>query len=247
MAKLFIDTHVHIYPEYDVSGLLDASLGNFKKYSDGERDSKLALALTERFDSNFFKSNKENSKKFGKWELSYSPKTGLIHATNSNEEIFLLAGRQNISSEKLEILTLGSDDFRAEGLPAFEIIKGAQESGLVVILPWSFGKWTGKRLTTLRKLISDTSLDFCLGDPAHRFGFNPKVFKESPRIVLCGTDPLPLDGEENRVASYGSVFEFEENEVSSKTIVKTLMKGSKQFGTRVGLVEAVKLQLRLRV
>ena len=168
MTRLFIDTHVHIYPEYDISHLLNSALRNFKIAAAGIQDYVFVLALTERFDCNFFKTNKE-IKWHGKWELKFDSTLNLICAQKSDQKIFLLPGRQNISSEKIEILTLGSDDFRAEGLPAIEVIKGSQETGLVTILPWSFGKWWGIRGKLVKKLIGDSTLDFRLGDPAHRF------------------------------------------------------------------------------
>lgn len=248
MPNLFIDTHVHIYPDYNVARLLDSALQNFKKFSENYSDSYFVLALTERFDCNFFKSSKEPSR-HGKWELRFDSKTELICATNSEDKIFILPGRQNISSEKLEVLTLGSDDFRAERLPAVEIIKGATETGLVTILPWSFGKWIGRRGKLVKKLIQDSTLDFALGDPAHRFGLKPKLFKEgeiSGRVRLCGTDPLPLSGDEERVASYGSIFEVEAEELNRDKILKALLSLPKTYGERLQFSSAVSLQLQLR-
>ena len=250
MAKLYIDTHVHIYPDCNISQLLNSALLNFKKFSSGSPDNKFVLGLTERFDCNFFKTHQENSKWHGKWELQYDPKSELITAANAEAKIYLLSGRQNISSEKLEVLTLGSDAFRAERLPAVEIIKGSQETGLITILPWSFGKWTGKRGKLVRKLIEDSTLDFSLGDPAHRFGLQPGLFSVGTnykRTLMCGTDPLPLAGEEGRVAAYGSIFEIEASELSSKSIVKALMSEPQTFGSRINLASAISLQLRMRM
>lgn len=248
MPKLIVDTHVHIYPDYNLALLFNAALQNFKLSSQNETETHFVLALTERFDCNFFKSNKE-LKKHGKWELKFDPKADLICATNSDDKIFILPGRQNISSEKLEVLTLGSDDFRAERLPAIEIIKGANETGLVTILPWSFGKWVGSRGSLVRKFIEDSTLDFFLGDTGHRFGFEPKMFKEgeiSGRTRLCGTDPLPLSGEEVRVASYGSIFEVEGGELSRDKILRALMTKPRTHGEKLRLSSAVALQLRIR-
>lgn len=248
MPKLFIDTHVHIYPDYNISLLLDSALSNFKSASNDSTENSFVLALTERFECNFFKNHKQGAR-HGKWELNYNSDAELICAEHSKEKIYILSGRQNISAEKLEVLTLGSDDFRAEELPAIEIIKGAKETGLVTIIPWSFGKWMGNRGKLLKKLLEDSTLDFALGDPAHRFSLKPTLFNDAKNLkrnFFCGTDPLPLSGEEIRVAGYGSVCEIEPGAIDAKKILSALLSSSKSFGQRMPLLPALMLQARIR-
>jgi hypothetical protein len=247
MSKILIDTHVHIYPNYSVEGLLNSALQNFQRYSE-TTDTKFVLALTERFDCNFFKSHK-TSTQYGNWKLTYNPELELIVANSTEGTILILPGRQNISSEKLEVLTLGSDDFRAEGLPAIEIIMGSNETGLITILPWSLGKWFGKRGKLIEKLIRDGELKFNVGDPAHRFLSTPHLFDlayKHGKKLLVGTDPLPLDGEESRVGSYGIRASIDDGVISRTSILKSLRSEVSNYGSRVGLVEGLKLQLLLR-
>jgi len=248
MPKLLVDTHVHIYPDYNVSLLLNSALRNFQAAASGSNRNYFVLALTERFDCNFFKSHLE-TKWHGKWELKRTSDLKLICAQKAEDRIYILPGRQNISEEKLEILTLGSDDFRAEGLPATEIIKGSMETGLVTVLPWSFGKWWGKRGKLVEKLISDSTLKFSLGEPAHRFGIEPKLFSKAKilnRNLLHGTDPLPLANEESRVAQYGSIFEIEEGELSYPKIIEALIKSPSRYGERTSFASSLLFQLKLR-
>ena len=69
----------------------------------------------------------------------------LTASSKSGQDLSIVAGRQIVTAENLEILALGFDAGLDDGLPIDEVILAVQAAGALCVLPWGFGKWTGKR------------------------------------------------------------------------------------------------------
>jgi len=138
----------------------------------------------------------------------------------SAAEVYLVAGRQKVSKERIEVLALcldPADPLRCEQdgvLSAEGLVRRVLDAGAAAVLPWGFGKWIGARGAKVADLVRHQ--DFCahprffLGDIAHRCWPwpAPRAFGAGVR-VLRGTDPLPLAGLEGSLARYGSCVDGE--------------------------------------
>ena len=133
----------------------------------------------------------------------------LLAQREGTEKIFVVAGRQIISSEGLEVLALATTEMLPDGLPAQEIIQAVREGDGIAVLPWGVGKWLGRRGGVVRNLLeSDLGGTFYLGDNGGRPAFwgTPSPFKLAHSLdirILPGTDPLPVTWEASRVGSFG--------------------------------------------
>lgn len=205
---IIADTHLHIYPCHDV-GLLVSSLG--ENLGALAPDAVRVGILAE----------KAGHHVFGAWvngELSAAgpvpaatPVRGaLVIEGRDKPPLYLLPGRQIVTSERLEIQCLLADARIEDGLPARVAVRAALDAGGVPVLSWALGKWLFGRAGIVADLLNAFAPDeLLLGDSAMRPVGWPEPspmrrFKTNGGIVLAGTDPLPHAGEECIAGSYAS-------------------------------------------
>jgi len=215
---LIADTHVHLYPCYD----LNAALGNaFNSLSllapepgkaGKEGGAHLAICLTERQDCHFFRQLRAGSVKLAGDLYTVEPcaEDNVVAIRNwEGRRLFVFAGRQIVTSEKLEVLSLTYDADILDGGLIRPVIDRVLAGGGVPVLPWSPGKWFGKRGSIIGDLITSVYPDnFLIGDSALRpIGWGePGLFLyglEKGFKIIAGTDPLPFAGDENSIGKYG--------------------------------------------
>ncbi len=207
---IIADTHVHIYPRYDLELFFRSALNNLRALGSGN----YLLCLTERSDCHFFADHLSGEAKYGMFRIAPAD-SGVLSVTSAGEgTLLILPGRQVATAERIEVIGLGIDEAPPDGSPARHCIEFYNERGAVTVLPWSAGKWSGERGKFVHGLIREKNLEFLLGDPAHRPRFFPvhSLFTYARglgRKVLCGTDPLPLPGEEARVGQYATALRGE--------------------------------------
>lgn len=217
-----LDAHVHIHGCFDVSCLLRSASDNFR--SEARRQGKNCqftgiLLLTETVKANWFQrlwsqafdpTCVEEERVEG-WRLcSTQEACSLTAQSNDNHRLVLLAGRQIVTRENLEVLALATTDTFPEGLPIRHILDTVTESGGVPVIPWGVGKWLGKRGRALKSLLTDnkTQRHFFLGDNGGRPAFWPRphllrIARQHGVRILSGTDPLPIASEASRPGSFG--------------------------------------------
>jgi len=218
---LLIDAHVHIYDCFDLEKFLDSAYENFKTEADKQGhadDFTGVLLLAETSKDNWFQhlSDYADGKKLpgnktaGAWKFNRTDDLeSLCARSDDKRELFLIAGRQIVTAEGLELLALATIDSFEDGTSIKQLIKIVRKKGAIPVIPWGFGKWMGQRGTFLNQFIEeveDTGL--FLGDNSGRpnFWHRPKLLKkgESKDIqILPGSDPLPLANEFNRVGNFG--------------------------------------------
>jgi len=150
------------------------------------------------------------NKSLGEWQLFKTEESCSIEArSGEGASLFIIAGRQIVTQEKLEVLALLSDTQFKDGLALSKVVEEIRVAGAVPVIPWGVGKWLGQRGVLLSKFI-ETGLksDVFLGDNGGRptFWKHPAHFKLAQNkglLVLPGSDPLPLSSEVERVGSYG--------------------------------------------
>ncbi len=211
---LFIDGHVHVYPMFDLERMIRAGERNAVASQRGveNRDEAVKIwLLTERRDCSFFRNIRQAAlKSFAVAETTEEEALTICSAATHEPLLYVLAGRQLITREGLEICALATlfsaPDRR---LSAAEAIREIRQNGGVAAVNWAPGKWFGGRGRAVRRLFDEFSpCELLISDTTMR----PTLWP-TPRLAaaaerrgyrrLCGSDPLPFAGEEELAGSYG--------------------------------------------
>jgi hypothetical protein len=218
---LLVDAHVHIYDCFNLQTFLEAAYLNFKTHADRLNCRKhfsgiLFLAETSK-DNRFHHLSRylEANDMLGDWPTNTwklyrtSEDESLITRSDDNRELFLIAGRQIVTEEGLEVLALATTAAYRDGIPIKELLASVQEREDIPVIPWGVGKWIGRRGKIVTALVhAEAGKFFCLGDNSGRpfFWKRPFLFKiaESLNVpILPGSDPLPFRSEQKRGGSFG--------------------------------------------
>jgi hypothetical protein len=217
-TSTLVDGHVHIYDCFELSSLLEAAFDNFgaEAVRRGHGDAFVGvLLLTESAGINEFsrlRVGAATSEQPGRngWRFrSTGEDCSLIAQCGPTKQLILVAGRQIVTAEDLEILALCTDANFPEGLPLDATLDLVQRAGGMPAIPWGAGKWLGKRGAIVRhSLESQASGKLFLGDNSGRpvFWGTPRHFELAQQRgirVLPGTDPLPFASEYWRPGSFG--------------------------------------------
>jgi len=209
--KLIADTHIHLYPCYDLITAFDNLRLNLQQLAPG---AARAAFFSERSDCNYFAGIRDGSVKILSDDFRIEPldeKDGLVLIEKNDSVLYLFPGRQIVSAERIEILALTTNMTIDDGMPAQDVINAVADAGGVPVLSWAPGKWLFKRKNVISELINSFSPDkMLIGDTSLR----PTLWKEPLLMrkavkkgfsVLAGSDPLPFIGEEKHLGRYGSI------------------------------------------
>ncbi len=218
---IFADGHVHIYSNFKEFSCLAWAMENFDKAaakhnSTARIDRVLFLAESNGYD--WFKQQEAFARTdphslLGTYERKITNESNsLIFRETSEKYLVVIAGRQIVSSEKLEVLAMGLTEALPDGLPLQQIIAEINDRNCIAVLPWGVGKWLGKRKQILASLITKVPrANVFMADNGNRpfFWPLPDFFETSRQLYsgdLAGSDPLPLKNQEKRIGSYGFCF-----------------------------------------
>ncbi len=211
--RIHLDAHAHIYPFHDVPRLLLAALDHMPRVAPTDLR---VLCLAERSDCSFFQSLAQDEIRLpgDRWRIAaWDPAGGVkVRHLPDHRDLWILAGRQIVSAERIEVCSLFSDEPIDDGKPARDILRAILANGGLPALDWAPGKWLFGRGKLVRALVQefspaqlllvDTSLR-PLGWPA------PGLYRAAHRqgrAVLAGSDPLPFADEEDIAGSYHCTF-----------------------------------------
>lgn len=236
---IFVDSHVHAYDCFDSDLLLDSALNNFqeaaKQHAIVHQPLSYVLLLAEGKKESWFQSlsatfeTHRQGKKIVRWSaVDSGEENSLMVCRNNSPEnkIHVVAGRQVVTMENIEVLALFMKQPLPDGLPLPETVARVIQLGGIPVLPWGVGKWQGKRGRIIKKfLMHHESGHLFLGDNGGRPHFwpTPNLFAMAGKkgvVVLPGSDPLPLPGEALRVGSFG--FYLHENSLYGDSPTKSL-------------------------
>ena len=196
MSSLRADGHVHIYEVYDRRQVVKAAIENLDRAcSSAASNEARAIFLTERLGCDFFPA-------FGSETLGDA-------AVKNVSGVWVFAGRQIATLERMEVLALCCSNKFEDGLPIGVSLQQARAVGAIPVIPWSPGKWMFSRHNLLRELIRNAQPgDFLLADSSLRpRGFpEPNLFqlaRERGIGIIAGSDPLPFAGQENVIGTFG--------------------------------------------
>ena len=218
---LLVDAHVHIYDCFNLQGFFDAAYLNFKTNADrfGHGDDFTGiLLLAETARDNWFHhlscyaegNDLPGRRETGPWKFNHTAEAeSLCARSGDNRKLVLIAGRQIVTAERLEILALATTATYNDGIHIKELIESIRYKDGIPVIPWGFGKWVGKRGVVVKALLEKDIKDIIfLGDNSGRPNFLPRPrllrTNDKKRVhILPGSDPLPFAGECHRVGNFG--------------------------------------------
>jgi hypothetical protein len=206
-----VDSHVHVHAGTDVSALLDAASTNLSAVAArvGAEKAQHVLMLAEIQGSDWFEASCAKRTPLDRWKFeSLTEDSASLVAKGPGAELTIIAGRQIVTSEGIEVLALATRARIDDGMTLGNTISTAVRHEALVVLPWGAGKWLGTRGRLVADAVAAGTPKLFVGDNGGRPSFwpEPAVFaiaEANGRPVLPGTDPLPLPREERRVGSFG--------------------------------------------
>lgn len=239
-----VDGHVHIHPLTDAGALLDAVTRNIAQLVGS--DALPCLLMTETAQADAFADLRDGRRSALGWTITPTGDAAALLARRNAAQVLLISGFQIITQEWIEVLSLATCERLPDGLSLTETLARLQGQDIPAVLPWGLGKWLGKR----GRLTADTDETVLLGDNRGRpLGWpRPRLFAN--RIVLPGSDPLPITGSEQAAGRYGFLLDGAlDPDHPATELIERLVKmrtSPPVFGGRVGPVAALRMQLDLR-
>jgi hypothetical protein len=134
----------------------------------------------------------------------------LLVRESGHLRLIIIAGRQVVTSEGVEVLGLLSDRPIADGRTLAETVDLLKQHDALPVLPWGFGKWTMRRGAVVARFLRAHPREIFLGDNGGRLGGGriPPLLDEARRLgvpILPGSDPLPFPDQQTRAGSFGFV------------------------------------------
>ena len=245
------DTHAHLYACFDPGRALAGALARMRAL--GGPGAATALCLVERAGQDWF--GRLEDKGAPGLDVAPGPEPGTLALRSADGgEAWLLAGRQVVTAENLEVLALGLQGPCPDGPPARDVIARIRDEGAVAVLPFGVGKWFFGRGRVVRALLDDPG-GFLLGDSTQRpRGWSePRLMAEGRRRgfgVVAGSDPLPLRGEERFLGAYATRFDAPFDRDRPATCLRRVLGDASlprvHVGSRPGPATALRRQWRLR-
>jgi hypothetical protein len=258
---VLIDAHVHVHSLDRAPDLLDAAWRNMTATSICETppdERALVLMLTEMQGQDCF-AHLSAAGSTRDWRFIRSPGEAIsLRADRRNGAVLLLvAGRQIVTAERIEVLALACRTVIPDGLSLSDTLRAARAHDALVVLPWGFGKWSGRRGALVRGALEDaSSRELFIGDNGGRARLwpTPELFRVAAGAgirMLSGADPLPLPGEHLRVGQMGSIVRVRLSHASPATDLARALQSPdteiESFGRGLRAASFVKNQLALRL
>ncbi len=262
-TTLLIDGHVHLYPVFDLVQAVEKGrenlFSNAKKKLPDLKNAVAVWLLVERSDTNLFDELANSPEKYDQGEIKFiKAKDNLTIKVEKNSQpiLYIFAGRQLVTKENLEVLSLVSDlNLPDKAKPMEEVIQAVKDSGGITALNWAPGKWFSHRGKVIEEQIENNSPDeFYIGETTMRptVWLKPKLIHKAEQKgfrVLAGSDPLPFAGEENGISSFGFIIEgeFDPNNParSLKEIFSDFSKPVTLIGKRNNILTFSKRQFKI--
>lgn len=250
---IIADLHVHVYPGYSYREVLLDFFSRIQQFARqrgvGSSDVLGIIALTERADCNFFE---QLSAPTVGWlsDLNPTPRENCIQLENQGNKLLVFPGRQLNTGERIEILSLGSDQRIPSGLSLEETFSRIRAEQGIPVINWAPGKWFFKRGAIIREFINSSKDVLVLCDTSLRPRGYPepllmKFARAQGHKIIFGSDPLPAIEEQSCIGSYLSLysrdFNLQQPGVSFKDLL--LQESAQAEGQRSTLIE---LYRRLR-
>ena len=259
-----VDGHIHIHPCYGTDLAFSCLIDNLMRM--GQSSASLfslpigyLAILAESRSCHYFRDavKEDRDKAASRYAVRAGPEPGsLLVLQEDKPDLCLIAGRQIVTAERIEILALTTDADIPDGLPAQTVLDTIRAEGGIPVLSWAPGKWFFGRGQLVGRLIDAAKPGtLLLGDTSLR----PPLWSEPRRMragrikglaVIAGSDPLPFTGEERRMGTYGFCrqgdFDLSRPVTELRDILRGPAAGLILTGRRGGLLTTVRRLLAAR-
>lgn len=211
--QLIGDTHLHLYPCHDLGVAVTALSTRLDRLAPGAVRTGF---FTEPRDCHAFRdlAGGDGAAHTGRFSVTPGPQPEVLTIREPEGAcMYVFAGRQVVTRERIEVLALTSDASFPDGAPAAEAVQRILDAGAVPVLAWAPGKWFFERGRVVRRLLDAFApQQMLVGDSSLRPACwpEPLLVRDARRRgfrVVAGSDPLPLAGEERLWGSYATVWE----------------------------------------
>ena len=231
-----VDAHVHVHRCFDDRVFFDSALSNLEAVA-AERAGRLdwlgCLLFTESVGEDVFSSLRARTGGcHGVWQFRPTAEDcSLIACRDGERSLVVVAGRQVVSAEQIEVLALGTTATLPDGKTLAQTLAAVHAAGALPALPWGFGKWLGRRGRLIAQQIASARPgELFLGDSGGRLALSPRprrfaLAEARGLAVLPGSDPLPIAQEVAKVARYGFVLQAPFNAAAPFVAIRRALTG----------------------
>lgn len=241
-VKIIADMHMHVYPCHDAAASMGNLLDNLARLCP---TALRAAFLAERSDCDWFASLTSDAPGSipGFTVRTCGNHDCVLLHRKEGEQLYVFAGRQIATAERVEILSLTSSALIPDGLPIAQAAALVMEAGGVPCLGWAPGKWSFRRHRVVEEMIAEFGRRLLIGDTSLRPTIwpEPDLMKRAGALgigIVAGSDPLPFPGEERWSGTYTTLIEGEFDDTRPVTSMRTLLTGTgadlSRCGTRAG-------------
>lgn len=202
--RIEFDAHAHVYPAHDAAAAFEAAVARLES-------PWRALLLTEARGCSFFRDLAAGRRACPGWTVTAfarDPAAVRVERAADRAGVVLVAGRQVVARERVEILAWGCDADLADGRPAADTVEAVLAVGGIPALAWAPGKWMFARAAVVSALLDRFPprllwlCDSSLRPPGWPEPDAMRRARAEGRPLLAGSDPLPFLGEERRQGQY---------------------------------------------
>lgn len=233
---------MHVYKCFDEQNTLESAYRKLKKT---ETDLPTFL-LTETSNDNAFERWSSGN---CVWSIE---KLKEDHELLLGGKLLIVAGRQVITAEGIEVLATFTNRRFQDGEPLATTLQRVKNAGAVPILPWGVGKWLGNRGRIVSNIVRENP-SLLIGDIAGRPKAWPLPSWTRSKRIINGSDPLPLPSQENRGGAYGfsiqpdSLIDFSNPSKQLKNSIENPQNRLHPAGRQVSIWQSLSFQLALRL
>lgn len=251
---LLVDAHAHLHDGVSIAAFLGAARANVRRATRGlpAADLQAVLCLADYAGAEGFV--RLRSATADGWTRDAADAAVLRWRADDGAVLWVVAGRQVVTAERLEVMAIGIASSLADGQPLASTLDQVRAAGGLPVLPWGVGKWFGRR----GALVEDASRRHGAALPLGDNGGRPNCWRPRPLAqarargvaVLPGTDPLRLPEDRLRSGSFGLALAGEAPAPLTAGWLQHRLTspepGDRGFGRPLGLLAFASRQWRLR-
>jgi hypothetical protein len=239
-----VDAHVHFHRAELIAPTLRAALGNFSQVTGIAHGCAGALLLAQARAERVFEWL-GGQPRLEEWSFEAArdePQTLFANAPDGRW-LAIVNGRQVRSACGLEVLAIGTCEDFDDGAPFETVVDQVARSDALLVIPWGFGKWLGRRGAAVRAALDRLDRrSACLGDNGGRpeWSREPRLLREGRAKgfrVVPGSDPFPFGRDYRRVGRFGLCLDTSPPRVGLWRSLRSLLTGDspapRSYGRRV--------------